>query len=110
MLKETCYCPPPNWMGSSSRNGCPPIITGDAGWQYQFGRATGAACPLLARCRARLPQHNGRVVVKNDSQAEYAAARQKAQTPEYAKVRQHHPAIERKLAERVRVQRMRWAR
>ncbi len=82
----------------------------DSGWQYQFTRATCAACPLWARCMARLPQHNGRVVVKNDYQAEYAAARQKAQTPEYAKVRQQHPAIERKLAELVRVHRMRWAR
>jgi len=82
----------------------------DSGWQYQFTRATCAACPLWARCMARLPQHNGRVVVKNDYQAEYAAARQKAQTPEYAQVRQRHPAIERKLAELVRVHRMRWAR
>lgn len=82
----------------------------DSGWQYQFRRATCAPCPLLARCMARLPQHNGRVVVKNDYQAEYAAARQKAQTPEYAKVRQQHPAIERKLAELVRVHRLRWAR
>jgi len=78
--------------------------------RYQFRRATCAACPLLARCMARLPQHNGRVVVKNDYQAEYAAARQKAQTPEYAQVRQQHPAIERKLAELVRVHRLRWAR
>lgn len=82
----------------------------DSGWQYQFTRATCAACPVLARCMARLPQHNGRAVVKNDYQAEYDAARQKAQTPEYAQVRQQHPAIERKLAELVRVHRMRWAR
>ena len=81
-----------------------------SGWQYQFTRATCAACPLLARCMVRLPQHNGRVVVKNDYQVEYAAARQKAQTAEYAKVRRQHPAIERKLAELVRVHRMRWAR
>ncbi len=82
----------------------------DSGWQYQFRRATCAACPLLARCMARLPQHNGRVVTKNDYEAEYAAARQKAQTPAYAEVRQRHPAVERKLAELVRTHRMRWAR
>ena len=82
----------------------------DSGWQYQFRRATCAACPLLARCMARLPQHNGRVVTKNDYEAEYAAARRKAQTPAYAAVRQRHPAVERKLAELVRIHRMRWAR
>jgi hypothetical protein len=82
----------------------------DSGWQYQFTRATCAVCPRLARCMARLPQHNGRVVVKNDYEAEYAAARAKAQTAEYAQVRRQHPAIERKLAELVRVHRLRWAR
>ena len=42
------------------------------------------------------------MVVKNDYQAEYAAAQAKAQTPEYAAVRRRHPAIERKLSELVR--------
>jgi hypothetical protein len=41
-------------------------------------------------------------VVINDYAAEYAPARQKAQTPLYHQVRREHPAIERKLAEIVR--------
>ncbi len=47
------------------------------------------------------PKAKSRTVVKNDYEAEYAAARAKAQTPEYAATRKEHPAIERKLSELV---------
>ena len=60
-------------------------------------------------CLAK-PNAQRRVVVKNDYQAEYAAAQAKAQTPEYAVVRRRHPAIERKLSELVRRHDVRHAR
>jgi len=41
-------------------------------------------------------------VTKNEYEAEYERARQKATTPQYAAVRREHPAIERKLNEIVR--------
>ena len=74
----------------------------DTGWKYVFPRAPCATCALQQRCLQRLPQATGRMVVINDYAAEYAAARQKAQTPAYRAVRREHPAIERKLAEIVR--------
>ncbi len=60
-------------------------------------------------CLAK-PNANKRMVVKNDYEADYAAARAKAQTPEYAAVRRRHPAIERKLSELVRRHDIRHAR
>jgi transposase len=71
-------------------------------WIFHFKRSDCAACPLLNRCIARLPDKCGRSVTKNDYQAEYDAARQLAQTQAYAQVRQEHPKVERKLAEMVR--------
>jgi hypothetical protein len=44
----------------------------------------------------------GRTVIKNDYEATYRAAREKAQTPRYQEVRAQHPRIERKLGELVR--------
>lgn len=82
----------------------------DTGWQYQFDRPTCADCPLREQCLARLPKQTGRTVVKNDYEAEYAAAREKALTPEYAEVRRQHPRVERKLGEVVRHHGMRVAR
>ncbi len=52
----------------------------------------------------------GRQVVKNDYEAEYAAARAKVGTPEYAAVRRQHPRIEGKLSEFVRRHGGRYAR
>jgi Transposase DDE domain len=52
----------------------------------------------------------GRQVVKNDDEAEYAAARAKVGTPEYEVVRHQHPGIERKLSEFVRRHGGRYAR
>ena len=48
------------------------------------------------------PEAKSRTVVKNEYEAEYKAAQAKTQTPEYAKVRKEHPAIERKISELVR--------
>ena len=55
-------------------------------------------------------QRTGRSVVKNDYEVEYRQARAKAQTPAFARVRQEHPKIERKLSELVRWHRARLAR
>jgi IS5 family transposase len=41
----------------------------------------------------------GKTVRKNDYQAEYRQARQKATTAAYAQVRREHPKVERKLGE-----------
>src|SRR5262249_32213500 len=43
-----------------------------------------------------------RTVIKNDYEAAYRAAREKAQTPRYEEVRRGHPRVERKLGELVR--------
>ena len=81
-----------------------------SGWDYQFARSVCAECPLQKRCLPRLPQRTGRTVVKNDYEAEYAAARAKALSPEYVAVRRQHPRIERKLGEMVRHHALRRAR
>lgn len=74
----------------------------DSGWKYRFRKQQCAGCPLREQCLTNPQSHKGRTVTKNDYEAEYAAARAKAQTPAYAEVRRRHPAIERKLAELVR--------
>ncbi len=68
----------------------------------RFARATCAGCPLQPRCVPKLPQATGRTVFKSDYEKDMLAARAKAQTPEYAKVRREHPAVERKIGELVR--------
>jgi hypothetical protein len=47
-------------------------------------------------------QTHGRSVIKNDYEAEYAAARAQATTPGDTAVRHQHPRVERKLADIVR--------
>ena len=74
----------------------------ESGWVYRFHRSDCAACPLLTKCMPKLPQQQGRAVNKGEYVAEYAAARAKAQTEEYAAVRKTHRKIERKLGEVVR--------
>ena len=64
---------------------------------------------MREKCLAN-PTTKSRTVIKNDYEAEYKAAQAKAQTPEYAKVRKEHPAIERKLSELVRRHDLRHAR
>ncbi len=71
------------------------------GWIYHFRQSQCSDCPLRSQC---LPAQNRgpRKVSKNDFQPQYEVARQRATTTEYKKVRQQHPAIERKLNELVR--------
>jgi transposase len=82
----------------------------DTGWMYRFARGVCAACPLLGQCMEELPRTRGRQVSTNDYAAEYAAARAKAETPEYEEVRRQHWWVERKLNEIVRWHRGRRAR
>jgi len=72
------------------------------GYRYQFKTRQCAACPLRNECLENPASKRGRVVVKNDYQAEYAQVEAKAQTPEYQQTRQTHPKVERKLNEVVR--------
>ena len=72
------------------------------GWQFRFARATCAACPLRSTCVPKLPKTSGRTVFKSDYEKEIQAARAKAQTPEYDRVRSEHPSVERKIGELVR--------
>jgi transposase len=80
------------------------------GWRYRFSTKQCRNCPLRGQCLQKPDKPGPRVVVKNDYEAEYRRARAKAQTPEYARVRQEHPKIERKLGELVRWHRARRAR
>jgi hypothetical protein len=66
---------------------------------YRFACETCAGCALLNQCMAKPPGHFGRTVRKNDYQAEYQRAREKAATPQYAQTRKEHPKVERKLSE-----------
>jgi IS5 family transposase len=56
---------------------------------------------LRAQC---LQPHTrgGRSIIKNDYEAQYRAAQQRAQTVAYHEVRREHPRIERKLADLIR--------
>ena len=79
------------------------------GYRYQFKTSQCAACPLRPECLANPASPRGRVVVKNDYEAEYAQVEAKARTPEYQQTRRTHPKIERKLNEMVRHHRSRRA-
>jgi transposase len=72
----------------------------DTGYRYVFKPRQCAGCPLRAECLAN-PASNkhGRVVIKNDYEAEYRKVEEKAKTPEYEETRRTHPKIERKLGE-----------
>ena len=69
---------------------------------YRFAQETCAGCPLRDGCLTQPSKTFGRTVRKNDYEAEYRRAREKATTAEYAAVRCEHPKIERKLSELVR--------
>ena len=73
----------------------------DHGWVYQFKTSQCEACPLRANC-VKPQKRAARKVSKNDFQAQYKAAKQRATTNEYKEIRKKHPAIERKLNELVR--------
>lgn len=80
------------------------------GYRYQFKNRSCAACPLRTECLANPASPRGRVVIKNDYEAEYAQVEAQAQTPEYRETRRTHPKIERKLSEVVRHHQARRAR
>jgi transposase len=94
---EELTCPAGQTTQSRTRN------EKDTGWKYRFSAAQCAGCPLRAQCLAQ-PEttSGGRTVIKNDYEATYRAAREKAKTPRYQEVRRQHPRIERKLGELVR--------
>jgi hypothetical protein len=81
----------------------------DTGTKFRFSKKHCGGCPLRAECLAN-PATKSRTVIKNDYEPEYRAAQAKARTPEYARVRQEHPAIERKLGELVNRHDLRHAR
>jgi transposase len=69
------------------------------GYRYQFKASQCAACPLRQECLENPASPRGRVVVKNDYEAEYSRVEAKAQTAEYEQTRRAHPKVERKLNE-----------
>ena len=71
------------------------------GWQFSFRASQCRTCPLRAQC-LKPDTQRGRSVIKNDYEAQYRAAQQRAQTVAYQEVRREHPRIERKLAELIR--------
>jgi transposase len=73
----------------------------DHGWVYYFKAGQCEACPLRANC-LKSDKRGARKVSKNDFQAQYKAAKERATTDEYKQIRKEHPAIERKLNELVR--------
>jgi transposase len=74
----------------------------DTGYRYFFTARQCAACPLRAQCLSDPASKRGRLVVKNDYEAEYAKVQEQAGTAEYQATRRVHPKIERKLGEVVR--------
>jgi transposase len=80
------------------------------GYRYQFKTKQCVACPLRTECLANPASKRGRVVIKNDYEAEYVQVAAKAQTAAYQQTRRTHPKIERKLAEVVRHHQARRAR
>jgi len=73
------------------------------GWRLAFSFCQCRVCPVRAQC-VKPNTQRGRTVIKSDYEAQYQAARQRAQTAAYHAVRREHPRIERKLAELVRWQ------
>jgi transposase len=101
--QPTLTCPAGQTTTSRERN------VHDTAYRYRFKEAQCSACPLRAECLDKANAKR-RMVVKNDYEAEYAAARAKAQTPEFAKVRSTHASIERKLSELINRHDIRHAR
>jgi IS5 family transposase len=90
-------CPAGQTTHTRARNGK------DTGWKYRFSAGQCGGCPLREKCLAKpATTTGGRTVIKNDYEATYRAAREKAKTPRYQEVRKQHPRIERKLGEMVR--------
>ena len=72
------------------------------GYSYQFKASQCRGCPLRNECLVNPASRSGRVVVKNDYEAEYAKVTAKATTAEYQETRRTHPKVERKLNEVMR--------
>jgi transposase len=72
------------------------------GYRYQFKTTQCAACPLRRECLEKPASKRGRVVIKNDYEAEYGQVEAKARTPQYQETRRTHAKVERKLSEVVR--------
>jgi transposase len=99
----TLTCPAGQTTTQYERN------TNNTGMKFRFSKKQCGGCAMREHCLSS-PQAKSRSVIKNDYEAEYQAAQAKAQTPEYAKVRKEHPAVERKLSELVRRHDIRHAR
>jgi transposase len=71
----------------------------DTGDRYQFKTSQCVGCAQRHDCLENPASKRGRVVIKNDYEAEYKQVEAKAQTREYQETRRTHPKIERKLGE-----------
>lgn len=71
------------------------------GWRFEFRARQCRDCPLRDKC-LKAGNTRPRRVTKNDYEAQYRRARERAQTDAYKQVRQVHPRIERKLGEMIR--------
>ena len=69
------------------------------GDRYQFTNKQCAGCEKRTECLENPKSPRGRVVVKNEYEAEYKKVHEKAKTAEYQETRRVHPKIERKLGE-----------
>lgn len=92
---EQLQCPAGERTRSRTRAGR------DQGWQFFFSIKQCGECKMRQQC-LKPGTKRGRTVIKNDYEAEYRAARQRAESEEYKVVRQQHPRIERKLADMIR--------
>jgi transposase len=103
--KEKLTCPAGQTTEKRERN------ANDTGWKYRFAPRQCAGCPLREKCMAKpATTTGGRTVIKNEYEATYRAAREKAKTPRYQEVRRQHPKVERKLGELARWHQARHAR
>jgi len=71
------------------------------GWRFRFSPSHCRTCPLRAP-GLKPDTRGGRRVIKNDYEAQYRAAQQRAQTLAYQAVRREPPRSERKLADLIR--------
>jgi transposase len=102
--QATLTCPAGQTTQARERN------ANDTGWKYRFAARQCAGCPVRGPCLSKPDATSGRTVIKNDYEATYRAAREKAKTPRYQEVRKQHARIERKLGELVRWHQARYAR
>jgi hypothetical protein len=101
--RPTLTCPAGQTTTQHERN------QNDTGTKFRFSKKQCGDCALRGDCLAN-PATRSRTVIKNEYEPEYRAAQAKARTPEYARVRREHPAIERKLGELVNRHDLRHAR